>query len=138
MKFQVYFKHMDSSKALLEYAEAKLGERLDKYRLGLAEAHVTFAVESGLNCAVCHLTGADRFKVTVDCQDAVSMYAAVDRLAGKLDETLRRAKDRRRSHRVDGPIDLAPLTSTRLPPMDEDAIDAETIVATARISGGRQ
>jgi ribosomal subunit interface protein len=130
MQFRTYFKGMDSSLALYAYAETRLGEQIEKYRFDITEAHLTFAVEAGKFCTSCHVVGAGGVEVAAEAQDAVSMYTAVDRLADKLETQLRRAKEKRSSHRNRDSIDRLPFSRPDLDP--EASVDAADIISIER------
>lgn len=134
MDLRVFFKHMESSPALHTYAEQKLGERLNKYSLNVIEAQVTFAVDGGLHCVSCHVTAGGGVTLTVDSEDASSMYAAIDLLTDKLDTCLRRIKEKRRSHKLGSPIDLRPLVEVSdNEGSSEEPIDAEAILSFEKV-----
>ena len=132
MVFQIYFKQMASSEALKSYAEQKLGERLDKYNLGMTEAHVTFSMESGVSRTNCHIGTGRGVDITVESQNAQSMYAAVDLLADKLDARIRRQKEKLRSHRPRTSIDAIPAMPVASATKSEAEIDAAEIIAFER------
>lgn len=93
---------MDSSEALAEYAEQKLTSCAATYlrRGGLIQ--VTFAIEGGSQIVHLHLSGSVDVSLRGEARDNESMYAAVDRIQDKLDETLRRRKEKETNHHGEG------------------------------------
>lgn len=99
MKFRIYFKHMPSSLATSTYAQEKLGECLTKYALHVVDAHLTFCADNGDFRATCHILAEGGIDLTLEQNDRLSMRAAIDGLAAKLDGALRRKVERLHSHR---------------------------------------
>jgi ribosome-associated translation inhibitor RaiA len=63
---------------------------------------VTFAIEGNCPVAQLHLTGSVDFAIKSEAKDGESMYSCIDRLQDKLDETLRRRKERWTDHHGEG------------------------------------
>jgi len=99
MNLRVFFRHMESSVPLAEHARTKIGDCLAKYGLAAADAQVTFVVELGIYEARCHVNSHVWGVLDAGARDSHSMYAAVDKVAGKLDEQLRRLKEQSTSNR---------------------------------------
>ena len=133
MDFKVYFRHMDSSLPLYVYAEQKILDRLEKYAMGIMEAHITFAVEAGVNRASCHMyLAGGGITITVESEDTQSMYAAVDKLADRLDARLRRQKDKLRTRPRKTVTDLPFRAAAFAQVQAEDTIDAADIIKLER------
>lgn len=99
MDFRAYFKHMETSLPLYAYAEKKIAGCIEKYVRNPIEAYVMFSVDGGIHRARCHVLAGGGFSVQVDAKDDTSMYSCVDRLEAKLNERLRRQKERIKSHK---------------------------------------
>jgi ribosomal subunit interface protein len=113
MRFQVFFKHMDASQAVQDYAAGKLRERFAKYSLPIGEVHLTFSIENIDAAASCYFV-ADGHPVHL-IEVADSMNAAVDGLVDRVDMSLRRLKEKRCSHRVRRDFPLAEPAEVSLP-----------------------
>lgn len=98
MRLQFFFRHMLPSPAVKQYAEAKLSDCIGKYELRLDDVHLTFAVDHADAKANCDFL-VDGQPVHLS-ESAPQMYAAIDGLVDRIDERLRRLKDRIRSHRA--------------------------------------
>lgn len=121
MELRVFFRHMESSNPLAEHARAKIGDRLAKYGLKAADAQVTFAVDNGINEARCHVSSHVWGTLDAMASDEETMYAAVDRLADRLDERLRRVKEQVSSHRAPRAVASAPIAERGTTETEEDA-----------------
>ena len=93
MQCRFSFKHMKTSEALINYAEAKITQKIEKFSTKPIEAHVTFSVEGHEHIAHCGVTGGDGFNFQVDSSCA-DMYGSVDLLLGKLEVQLKRQKEK--------------------------------------------
>ncbi len=98
MKFQFLFKHMDTSEALKEYAQEKLGDRIEKFASKAIDASVTFSVEHKHHTVHCTLNAGDGFRLEVE-HSCLDMYGAVDKVAAKLGARLKRQKEKLKDHR---------------------------------------
>jgi len=88
--------HLEVTEALQQYVESKL-ERLNNHHDRITSVHVILSVEhlEQKAEATVHVSGKDLFA------DATSedLYAAIDKLADKLDRQLIKHKEKLRSHR---------------------------------------
>ena len=98
MKFVFYFRHMLPSSNVQQYAEDKLSDCFGKYDLGFGEVQLTFVVEHQAAEVSCSFAAAGQPLHLVERRP--NMYAAIDGLVDRVDECLRRMKDKMRSHRV--------------------------------------
>lgn len=98
MQCRFSFKHMKTSEALIEYAENKLPEKIEKFSTKPIEAHITFSVEGHNHIAHCSVKGGDGFNFEVEskCED---MYGSVDLLIDKLIPQLRKRKEKLKNHK---------------------------------------
>jgi len=100
MEFRANFRHMATSDALKDYAERKLVDSVRTYVSKPMQLTVTFEVE-GSDCHTsCHVFG-DGLSLQVEARVDTNMYSCVDLLQDKLEETLRRRKDRLTDHKRD-------------------------------------
>jgi len=133
MEFRAYFKHMDSSLPLYAYADKKITSCIEKYVRAPIEAHVTFSVNRGINHIACDVIAGGGFTLRVEADDPTSMYSAVDRLEDRLNERLRRQKERITSHksRVVG-VPVAPSEVARSATsdggLDQQPVDASYVL----------
>ena len=123
MQFQFSFKHMDTSKALQDYAHEKIKAQVEKFVTKPIEVQVTFLVDKHRQHASCSLIGGDGFRMNVEhaCED---MYGSVDRVVDKLAAQLKRKKDRLKHHKTKNSMKKTLVdTSPR-----EEELDAGDIV----------
>lgn len=102
VEFKAFFKHMDYSEALADYSEKKLVSCAATYLRRGGVMNVTFAVEGGRHSVHLHLTGSVDVALHGESHESEGMYACVDRLQDKLDETLRRRKEKWTNHHGEG------------------------------------
>lgn len=98
MQCRFSFKHMKTSEALINYAETKITQKIEKYSTKPIEAHVTFSVEGHEHKAHCGVTGGDGFNFQVDSASA-DMYGSVDLLLSKLETQLKKQKEKLKQHK---------------------------------------
>lgn len=95
MHVTVTFRHMDSSDALRTYAEEK-SERIGKYLLEPIEMHWVLSVEKIRHIADTTITANG---VTIKAQgDTQDMYSAIDTVVDKLENQVRKHKERTKDH----------------------------------------
>ncbi len=105
MQISVSGHHVEVTQALKDYVARKL-ERLNRHAdHGIIKAHITLTVEGIRQKAEAnfHMAGNDFFAHCV----SEDMYAAIDRLADKLDRQLARHKAKSKNHKV-GPDEYLP------------------------------
>ncbi len=96
MQVNVTFRHMESSEALKKYAEEKT-VRLNKYLFEPIEVHWVLAIEKIRHIADATVTANG---VTIKAQeDTQDMYAAIDSVIDKLENQVRRHKERAKDHK---------------------------------------
>lgn len=100
MEFRANFRHMAVSDAVKEYAERKLVDSVKTYVAKPMQLTVTFEVEGSDYHTSCHVFG-DGLTLQVEARVDTNMYSCVDLLQDKLEETLRRRKDRLTDHKRD-------------------------------------
>jgi putative sigma-54 modulation protein len=122
MQFQFSFKHMETSKALQEYAQEKIQTQIEKFVTKPIEVQVTFSVDRHWQQAVCTLVGGDGFKVNVEhrCDD---MYGSVDRIVDKLATQLKKKKDKLKQHKFKNSLKTLPIVNED----DDEEVDAQDI-----------
>ena len=104
MQMNYTFRNLDATDSLKEHAIKKL-HKLDKYLLKPLEAHVIFNVEK-----VDHKPHQHHVEITViaggvqhvsqECSD--DMYASLNKAVTKLEQQLRRQKERLKDHHKKG------------------------------------
>lgn len=92
MKVSVESRHMAMTAAMRQYAQEK-AEKLPRYYDGLRSVNVTLDMEAGL-FAVEMVASGKRKRVFVAHHRGDDMYACVDQCCHKLEEQIRRHKDR--------------------------------------------
>jgi ribosomal subunit interface protein len=98
MEMQFYFKEMDSSDALRDYAELKIRDKVSKLSSKPVMAHVTFSLQPPKRKIHLHLHAGDGVSSEVEIVDE-DMYAAIDKMVDTLEEQLRRQKEILKDHR---------------------------------------
>ncbi len=93
---KVTFRHMDATEALKSYAETKI-EKARKYLQRNFEAQVVLSVEKYWQIAEIILTWEGN--TTVGTARDTDMYAAIDAAMDKIEEQIRRTKEKRHSSR---------------------------------------
>ncbi len=147
MEMRAYFKHIDSSLPLYAYAEKKLGSLCSRYLLNPIEAHLTFFLEGGRHCVSCKVADGGGYFIQVDSEDDTNFFSCIDQLKDRLDESLRRQKERRQFRKMPQEW-LAHAQSGDEPPnfgdeetAGEEAVDAAYVInfekARRRIEAAR-
>lgn len=96
MQVNVTFRHMESSEAIRKYAEEKT-ERLSKYLFEPIEVHWVLAIEKIRHIADATVAANG---VTIKAQeDTQDMYSAIDSVIDKLENQVRRHKERVKDHK---------------------------------------
>src|SRR5688572_24949239 len=97
MELHMTARHLKLTPAIADYAQKKL-EKAKKYFGALIWAQVILDVEKNRHIAefVIHAAG----HTFAAKQESADLYAAIDLASDKLDEQLRRHKERRRPHRA--------------------------------------
>ncbi len=96
MQVNVTFRHMESSETLRKYAEEKT-ERLSKYLFEPIEVHWVLAIEKIRHIADATVAGTG---ITIKAQeDTQDMYSAIDSVIDKLENQVRRHKERVKDHK---------------------------------------
>ena len=93
MEFRAFFKHMETSEPLKDYAERKLLDSTETYVHKPVQLTVTFSLDGGEYHTSCHVFG-DGLSMHVEAKVDTNMYSCVDLLQDKLEERLRRRKER--------------------------------------------
>ena len=125
MQFQFSFKHMETSKALENYAREKIATKVDKFVTKAIEVQLVFSVDGHVQHTVCTLIGGDGFSVNVDhsCGD---MYGCIDKIADKLHAQLKKKKDRLKGHKNRSSV--RSLTQYMANSDDDYMIDADDVI----------
>ena len=124
MQFQFYFKQMETSEALQNYAQDKIENLVNKFVTKPIEAHVTFAVDKSRQVAICSLIGGDGFKINEEVTSH-DMYGSIDKMATKLGNQLRKKKEKLKHHKTKKPLKVFAQSA---PAEDNYSIDAEDII----------
>ncbi len=95
MKVSVVARHIELTDAMKDYARTKV-DGLPHFYNGLQSADITFAVDAGEHVVEIVATGK-RKSVFVAHHRSRDMYVCVDQCIHKLEEQLRRHKDRVRN-----------------------------------------
>lgn len=127
MPLQFTFKSMESSEALEQYAKSKVEDLLEKFAPHSTQVQFTFVIENLDHIAHCHLHLDKNRDISVTASSN-SMYASIDKLHDKLQQQLRKEKDKRTRHQARG---VAEEVFASTPGLDEaeelEAIDADDI-----------
>jgi putative sigma-54 modulation protein len=107
MQISVTSKKMELTPAIRSYAEEKIG-RLDKFLDGILEAHVLLRIEKHRHIAEATLRA--RQADFTGKENNEDLYAAIDRVADKLERQMRKYKTRTLSRRKKKGIPKAELS----------------------------
>lgn len=129
MNIQFYFKKMETSPALIAYTRSKLEECIHKYSDGI-NALITFKVVDDQHQVTCRMKSGRRplLNTVARCPN---MYGSVDLLVQKLDNQLKRQKEKLKSHKINGTLQSVLFErgiSYQQNTEDDGSIDAEEIV----------
>lgn len=97
MQVQFTARHMELTDALKKHTENKI-DKLKRYMDMIVEAHVTLSVEKYRHRAEITLKGKKNTVSGVEVSD--DMYLSIDKVLEKLENQLRRSKDRRITRRA--------------------------------------
>lgn len=98
MSMTVSYKHMRSSKNLLDYAKGHLEEKLEKQSGGPVAIHIRLSVAKGAKTVHVNAESHDGFHLTAK-HSAESLYEAIDRVTEKLLDQWATHKGKRNSNR---------------------------------------
>lgn len=106
MKLRTAFLHMERTEAVENFANKKLGAKIDRLTQGPTGVDVTFLIEGENHQVRLRLKDkwGDEVALTAAAED---MYTAVNKMANQLDKYLRRRKDKKLRHRVRDKFDVA-------------------------------
>lgn len=93
MKVTVTFRHTDSTDALKDYAEEKIG-KVEKFMHSPQEAHIVLEVEKFRHIAEINIM-ADGITV-MGKEESNDLYSAIDLVMDKIERQLKKRKDRRK------------------------------------------
>jgi putative sigma-54 modulation protein len=96
MRIEFTFRNMESSEAMKNYAQDKLG-KLQKYVRAPLEVTVTFSTERHNHCVDVSLHADNQHLQGNEGQE--DMYAAIDLVTDKLQRQLRKAHEQHAAHR---------------------------------------
>lgn len=131
MKFTFTEKKIQTSDALREYAEKKIG-KLDKFFKDESEAFVTFSVERGRHIAEVTLRNNGMFfRVTEQTSD---MYASVDSAAAGIERQIRKNKTRLEKRLREGSLNTVDEPAAVVNEPEEDEEPEFKIVRTKRFA----
>ena len=125
MNFQFTFKHMETSSALQDYAEAKVRDKVQRFVTKPTDAHFIFSVNRHTHTAHLSIRGGDGFDIDVE-ESSADMYASVDGLADKVVAQLKRMKEKLKDHKQ--PKGARELTLVANTGADVASIDAAEIL----------
>jgi len=128
MQISFSFKHMETSEALKEHAEKKLGEKLRKFATKNIKAIVFFSVERMKHKATVKVTGGDGFNFEVS-SDSHDMYVTVDQLVEKLTNKMKKHKEKLKNHKKVSNVRTLPVRH-QWDKLDSDSVpvDAEDLI----------
>ncbi len=134
MQCRFSFKHMKTSQALIDYAEAKIVQKIEKFSTKPIDALITFSTEGYNQTAHCSVKGGDGFSFEVEssCKD---MYGSIDLLVDKLVGQLKKQKDKLKNHKQLAADEL-PLEEVLDPEeCDNVPVDAEDLLKFTQAKG---
>lgn len=89
MNIAITFRHVESTDAIKDYAQEKIG-RLQKFLRSPLKANVTLSVEKGQQMAEVLLNSGSEHYTAKETND--NMYAAIDKVVDKLEHQIHNSK----------------------------------------------
>lgn len=89
MNIAITFRHLDSSNAIKDYAQEKVG-KLQKFLRSPLKASVTLSVEKGEQMAEVQLNAGSEHYTAKESSE--NMYASIDRVCDKLEHQVQHKK----------------------------------------------
>ncbi|MFH1459250.1 MAG: ribosome-associated translation inhibitor RaiA [Candidatus Omnitrophota bacterium] len=96
MEVRISGRHFEITNALKVYSYKK-AESFNKYLNNIIDVHIILSVEKFRQCAEISVL-AKKLKITEKSIET-DMYAAIDKVCSRIEKTLRRHKDKIKSHR---------------------------------------
>src|SRR5438105_7342796 len=121
MELNITARHLKLTSPIADYAQKKL-EKAKKYFGQLIWAQVILDVEKNRHMAEFVLHAAGRTFTAKE--ESADLYAAIDLASDKIDEQLRRHKERRRPHRTERGLHSRKAPWAALPVMPGEAPDS--------------
>ena len=98
MQLNITGRHLDVTDALREYVTTKI-TRLERHYDHITNVHVVLAVDKTVHAAEGIVRAGHHHEIFADAE-ADDLYAAIDKLADKLDRQLIRHKEKLADHRT--------------------------------------
>lgn len=92
------FRNIESTEALKDHASEKLA-KLEKYHLKHDSVHIIFTLENHLHNAEVTISGLGNGEQLVGHASSEDMYNSIDQAVSKLEQQVRKRKDRLRHHK---------------------------------------
>lgn len=127
MEWQVVFKQVKASKATEEYVHEKVSRECNKFTLKIIKATVVISASGHDFVAACTVIGAHNLRIHVEGKGSET-HGAIDQMVHKLDNSLKKNKDKFRSHSHDSKEVLAGLEQE---PASLDDIDSDDVPVDA-------
>ena len=100
MLFQVSFKNMESSEALGAYAHERIEPAVSKLVQRPVSVSVTFSIDNRVHKVRCHVVGGGGVNLQIT-QEGSDMYQSIDHLLNRLEEQMRRQKEKKGAHKFE-------------------------------------
>ncbi len=138
MRFNVYFKHMENSPAVENYAREKLTDKIEKFLDEPVDTQVTFSVEHQKSIVNLHVVSGHNTEINLHTEGD-SMYACIDEVVDKLDVQLRRLKEKTKNHRSDKSAIRAEMEAVAaIRATEAEAVDAGDIVSWEKKAAAKE
>jgi putative sigma-54 modulation protein len=128
MNISITFRHMDSSDAIMKYAERKLS-KLQKFLRRPMTAKVTLSIDRLKHAAEARISSGGEHLEAHERSD--DMYASIDRIMEKLERQIRGSKGVAIARRRDGDSIKTPPVAAKRPRAKQARPRAKTTVARA-------
>ncbi len=99
MLFRTAFLHMERTEAIEDYAQKKIGAKIDRLTQQPTGGLLTFVVEKDQHIVKLNLKDKTGDEIALHSQNG-DMYSAINKLADQVEKYLRRKKEKRIKGRV--------------------------------------
>lgn len=137
MDVKCTFKNVKNSDILSEYIEQKISDLVIKYVQNEVSIDITFLNSSAENRVHCRLNGGDFMNLSAE-GISESMSEAIEQMLRRLNHQASRKKDRAKERQNEGvKASKLPIKNVH-PTWQEEAIDAEDILAYEKVMQNRR
>jgi ribosome-associated translation inhibitor RaiA len=94
IRFDYYFKNVDRSKSLIEFAKKKISSEIEKYVSDTSRVFLVFSSQNHMQTVKCHVGSGHRVETCVQVKSE-NAFEAIDQIASKLQAVFSQRKNRK-------------------------------------------